>query len=238
MTGKTIPQPAPECREASQTPQVRSFAFELRAVDDMGAIEGYGSVFGVKDTYDDVVAPGAFMMSLGEHRAAGTMPAMLWQHDPGEPVGVWTDMIEDEKGLRVKGRIVMETERGRAAHALLKAGALRGLSIGFMSKAWSYDKESGVRTLTQIDLWEVSLVTFPANGRATVDSVKGAIEAIDQVAAPADAERILREAGFSKAAATALVSRMMRMGETRREAADTTAKAVTAANRLLNLMSP
>lgn len=210
--------------------QVRAVAFEIRAADEDGTIEGYGSVFGVRDSYDDVIANGAFAASLAAHKAAGTLPAMLWQHNPDEPCGVWTDMTEDERGLLVRGRLVLESARGREGLALLRAGALNGLSIGFMSKQWAYDRETDVRTLTEIDLWEVSLVTFPANSAARLTSVK----AIDELAVPKDAERILREAGFSKADATAFVSRVMRLGEERREAAQSTAQAMGAASRLLS----
>lgn len=211
------------------------FGFELKSVDDDGVVEGYGSVFGVIDSYDDMVVRGAFASSLAAHRAAGTMPAMLWQHDAGEPIGIWSEMVEDAKGLRVKGQLALETTRGREAHALLKMGALNGLSIGFVSKQWAYDRDTEVRTLTEIDLWEVSLVTFPANVKARVTNIKAAAEAL---AAPKDAERILRDAGFSKADATTLVSRVMRLGEERRDAADLTARAMTAADRLLrNLKS-
>lgn len=212
--------------------ETRAFAFEVRSAGENGEIEGYGSVFGVKDTWDDIVAPGAFSASLAEHKAAGSMPAMLWQHDQWEPIGVWTEMMEDEKGLRVKGQIVMETEKGKAAYALLKKGALKGLSIGFVSKEWSYDADAEVRTLTAVDLWEVSLVTFPANGKATIDTVKSTVGRID---APKDAERLLREAGFSKADATAFVSGVMRLGEERREAAHAAAEVKAAADRLLKL---
>lgn len=212
--------------------ETRAFAFEVRSAGENGEIEGYGSVFGIKDTWDDIVAPGAFAASLAEHKAAGSMPAMLWQHDQSEPIGVWTEMVEDEKGLRVKGQIVMETEKGKAAYALLKKGALKGLSIGFVSKEWSYDADAEVRTLTAVDLWEVSLVTFPANGKATIDTVKSTVGRID---APKDAERLLREAGFSKADATAFVSGVMRLGEERREAAHAAAEVKAAADRLLKL---
>jgi HK97 family phage prohead protease len=126
------------------------------------------------------------------------MPAMLWQHDSNEPIGVWTEMVEDSKGLRIKGKLALDTTRGKEAHALLKMGALNGLSIGFVSKQWAYDRETEVRTLTEIDLWEVSLVTFPANEKARVTNVKAA----DELATPKDAERILRDAGFSKSDAT------------------------------------
>ena len=219
-----------ETRDAGKC-ETRSFAFEVRASGENGEIEGYGSVFGVKDTYDDVVMPGAFSASIAEHKAAGTMPAMLWQHDQSEPIGVWLDMDEDEKGLRVKGQIVMETEKGKAAYALLKKGALRGLSIGFLTKEWSYDEETRVRSLTAVDLWEVSLVTFPANVKAMIDTVKN----MGRIDAPKDAEKVLREAGFSKADATAFVSGVMRLGEERREAAYAAAEVKAAAERLLKL---
>ena len=207
--------------------------FEIKAVNADGTVEGYGSVFGVRDNYDDVIAKGAFVQSLKDHKAAGTMPAMLWQHDADKPIGVWTEMVEDEKGLRIKGQLAMETVKGKEAHALLKMGALNGLSIGFMSKEWAYDRDSEVRTLTAIDLWEVSLVTFPANEKARVTNVKSA----DELQAPKDAEKVLRDAGFSKSDATAFVSRVMRMGEVRSDSANSTAVAMKAADRLLRSLT-
>lgn len=192
-----------ERKEAAGGREVRSFALSIKAAED-GTVEGYGSVFGVRDSYDDVIAKGAFAGSIAEHKSAGTMPAMLWQHDADKPIGVWTEMSEDANGLRVKGRLALDTTLGKEAHALLKMGALNGLSIGFMSKQWAYDRETEVRTLTEIDLWEVSLVTFPANEKARVTNVKS-IEAINTLK---DAEEALRERGFSKTEATALVARI------------------------------
>ncbi len=222
-----------ERKDACGGREVRSFALQIKAACDDGTVEGYGSVFGVRDNYDDVIAKGAFVQSLKDHKAAGTMPAMLWQHDADKPIGVWTEMVVEEKGLRIKGQLAMETVKGKEAHALLKMGAINGLSIGFMSKQWAYDRETEVRTLTEIDLWEVSLVTFPANEKARVTNVKSASE----LATPKDAERILRDAGFSKADATALVSRVMRMGEERSDSADSTAKALKSAQRLIASLS-
>ena len=207
--------------------------FELKAIGADGTVEGYGSVFGVRDNYDDVIAKGAFIQSLKDHKAAGTMPAMLWQHDADKPIGVWTEMVEDEKGLRIKGQLALETVKGKEAHALLKMGALNGLSIGFMSKEWAYDRDTEVRTLTAIDLWEVSLVTFPANEKARVTNVKSA----DEMATPKDAEKALRDAGFSKSDATAFVSRVMRMGVVRSDSANSTAVAMKAADRLLRSLT-
>ena len=222
-----------ERKESPNGRQIRSFAFSVKATGDDGTVEGYGSVFGVRDNYDDVIAQGAFLASLAAHKTAGTMPAMLWQHDSSEPIGIWTEMIEDAKGLRIKGQLALDTVRGKEAHALLKLGALNGLSIGFMSKQWTYDRDSEVRTLTEIDLWEVSLVTFPANQKARVTNVKSA----DELATPKDAEKTLRDAGFSKSDALAFVSRVMRMGEARRDSADSTAVAMKAADRLLNSLT-
>ena len=193
--------------------EIRSFSFEVRAVGENGEIEGYGSVFDVVDSYDDIVAKGAFVKSMNEHRAAGTMPAMLWQHNPDNPIGVWTEISEDSVGLKVKGRLAMTTVKGREAYELMKMGAINGLSIGFMSKNWNYDKESDIRTLTEVDLWEISLVTFPANEKSRITSIKS----IDEIDVPKDAEKTLRDAGFSKSDATAFVSRVMRMGEARRD---------------------
>lgn len=286
-----------ERRDAGTQTRTMDFALQIKAAKDDGTVEGYGSVFGVRDAYDDVIAPGAFGQSLKDHKAGGTMPAMLWQHNASEPIGIWTDMVEDERGLKVIGQLALETVRGREAHALLKMGALNGLSIGFVSKQWTYDRETEVRTLTQIDLWEVSLVTFPANFKARITQVKtvseddvatairhltaaiklheahmdgseptseesqmrmmkmmkAALAALkkskgtddmedmedmgESVTSPKNAERILREAGFSKADATAFVSRVMRLGEERREAAQSTAQALRSAEKLISLLT-
>jgi len=232
MRTKTLQRP--ERKDAGGGREVRSFALQIKAAGDDGTVEGYGSVFGVRDNYDDVIAKGAFVQSLKDHKAAGTMPAMLWQHSADHPIGIWTEMVEDDKGLRIKGQLAMETVKGKEAHALLKLGAINGLSIGFMSKQWVYDRDTEVRTLTEIDLWEVSLVTFPANEKARITNVKASP---DEVTTPKDAERALREAGFSKADATALVARVMRMGEERRESAQSTAQAMKAAHRLLSSLN-
>jgi HK97 family phage prohead protease len=208
--------------------EVRSYALQIKATGDDGTVEGYGSVFGVRDNYDDVIAKGAFAASL--------KGAQGRRHDARHAVAARCERADrrldrngrGRKGLRIKGKLALDTTRGKEAHALLKMGALNGLSIGFVSKQWAYDRETEVRTLTEIDLWEVSLVTFPANEKARVTNVKAA----DELATPKDAERILRDAGFSKSDATAFVSRIMRMGEERRDSVDSTAKAMKAADRL------
>jgi HK97 family phage prohead protease len=224
-------QPLIERKDSPQTRQVRSFALEIRANDD-GTIEGYGSVFNVVDNYDDVIAKGAFVKSLADHKAAGTMPAMLWQHDADKPIGIWTEMVEDAKGLRLKGQLALETRLGKEAQSLLKMGALNGLSIGFMSRQWAYDRDTEIRTLTEVDLWEVSLVTFPANTSARVTSVKAADAG--QIKTVRQAEKALRDAGFSDDAARAFVAQIKRVVLDERDAHKATAQAVEAANKLLH----
>lgn len=137
-----------------------------------GVIEGYGSIFGNIDNGYDIVEAGAFTESLKK----GHKVKMLWQHDPYKPIGVWDSVSEDEKGLRVKGSLLTEVETAREALALLKAGAIDGLSIGYRTLEWREAKidDRYVRIIEKAELWEVSLVTFPMNAEATVDAVKAA----------------------------------------------------------------
>jgi HK97 family phage prohead protease len=176
--------------------------FELKALAEDGTFSGYASVFGVQDQYRDVVATGAFSATLAEWSRKGRMPALLWQHQTDQPIGVWTTMREDAKGLYVEGRLLKdEVEQAGEAYALLKAGAISGMSIGFCTVADEFDTKTGVRTLTQIDLWEVSLVTFPCLDVARVEAVKSA----DTIVTIRDFERALREIlGFGHAAAKSI----------------------------------
>ena len=137
------------------------------AADEAGVFTGYASIFGNIDSHGDAVMPGAFRKSLSER---GNVVPLLWQHDQAEPVGV-IELVEDSKGLRVvRGEINLETARGKEAYALLKQGAIKGLSIGFQTikDGWS----GKVRQLKELKLMEVSLVTFPANELATVTAIK------------------------------------------------------------------
>lgn len=181
--------------------------FEVKAVDDKGRFSGYGSVFGNVDAYQEIVAPGAFAESLAAWKDAGKLPPVLWQHRSGEPVGPYLEMREDAHGLFVEGQLLVDdVVRAKEARALMKAKAVNGLSIGFVTREDSYDKVTGVRTLKKIDLWEVSIVTFPANPAAQISNVKSAVEALESLA---EAERYLRDAGgFSKSAALAFIARI------------------------------
>lgn len=228
-------RPTLECRDAGGGREIRSFALQIKAAGDDGTVEGYGSMFGVRDSYDDIIVPGAFKQSLADHKAAGSMPAMLWQHNADEPIGIWTEMVEDEKGLRVKGQLALATSRGAEAHTLLKMGALNGLSIGFRSVPGTAKYvEDGVRVLSQLELWELSLVTFPANQKARVTAVKasdaGAINTIRQ------AEMALREAGYSADAAKAFIASVKRIVLDERDAHEAGA-AMKAAKRLLTALN-
>jgi HK97 family phage prohead protease len=141
-------------------------AFELRAADDAtGEIDGYGSVFGVRDTYGDVVEPGAFAESLSVRT-----PAMLLQHRMDAPIGKWIKAEEDARGLRLLGRVNLKTTMGRDAYELVKDGCVTGLSIGFRTK--SDEMDGPVRRIKEVDLFEVSLVTMPANEAAQVTGVR------------------------------------------------------------------
>lgn len=128
----------------------------MPAHPESGLIEGYAALFGEADRGGDIIAPGAFARSLA---ARETAVKLLWQHDPAQPIGVWDSVMEDARGLKVKGRLLTSVARGAEAAALLAEGALDGLSIGY--RAVKSERAGPHRRLTEIDLWEISLVTFP-----------------------------------------------------------------------------
>ncbi|KAF0136977.1 MAG: HK97 family phage prohead protease [Xanthobacteraceae bacterium] len=186
---------------------------KLAEKDGEMAFSGYGAVFGNVDSYGDVIAKGAFKDTLSHARRNNVWPAMLSQHGGGwiqqdtTPIGIWTEMREDDTGLYVEGKLA-DTERGREAYTLLKMTprpAFSGLSIGFLPKEWSVrtKPDDPRRTLKAVELIEVSLVTFPANPKARVTSVKSA----DDIKTVREFEAFLRDAvGFSNAAAKAIAS--------------------------------
>ncbi|AMA58892.1 HK97 family phage prohead protease [Bradyrhizobium sp. CCGE-LA001] len=144
------------------------FEFDTKSLSEDGTFSGYASRFGVTDLGRDVVMPGAFTKTLQQ----SSKLKMLLQHEPGKPVGVWKSLVEDNIGLKVTGQLVLDTSLGRDTYALLKAGALDGLSIGYVSKKDSFDRAKNVRRLEEIDLFEISIVTFPMLPSATVERVK------------------------------------------------------------------
>lgn len=176
--------------------------FEVKEVgSNDGTFTGIASVFGEIDSYRDIVIKGAFKNSIKEFAKKGRKVPMLWQHRVAEPIGIYTKLEETDEGLIVEGAINMEVQQGREAHALMKQGALTGLSIGYETIAEKFIKKNEVqyRELHEVKLWEISPVTFPAGDTARVDSVKSILSL-------SDAERILREAGFSKSEATLFVN--------------------------------
>lgn len=170
----------------------------IKAVSDSGEFEGYGSVFGNKDSHDDIVVAGAFAKTLNDWKEKGRLPALLWQHNMQEPIGVYTEMKEDENGLYVKGKLLVDDDPlAKRAHAHMKAGSLGGLSIGYRLNDWDYDQEKEAWLLKDIDLWEVSLVTFPSNDEARISNVKSSFER-GETPRPSDMERALRDVGLSR----------------------------------------
>ena len=139
------------------------------ALKDGAEIAGYASLFGAADQGGDVVQTGAYGASLARLAKAGSGVKMLWQHDPTRPIGVWDEVREDGKGLFVKGRLILEVQAAREAQALLQAGAIDGLSIGYRTLR-SEKAGGGQRLLHEIELWEVSLVTFPMLPEARVQA--------------------------------------------------------------------
>lgn len=146
----------------------RRFDGEL-GLGDGTVIAGYASLFGAEDQGGDVVARGAYGASLARLAAAGTRVKMLWQHDPTRPIGVWDEVREDDRGLYVRGRLLVEVQAAREAKALLEAGAIDGLSIGYRTER-SEKAAGGGRVLHRVALWEVSLVTFPMLPAARVQA--------------------------------------------------------------------
>ncbi|MGP9819197.1 HK97 family phage prohead protease [Salinarimonas sp. NSM] len=174
-----------------------------KELTEAGEFEGYASTFGNVDRGGDMMMAGAFLESLGR-RPAGKVK-MLRDHDTRKIIGVWTEAKEDGRGLYMKGRLILDTEGGREAYALLKAGALDSLSIGYRVLADSYQRDANgrrdVRQLIKVDLMEVSLVTFPMNEAATISRVKGR-----ELPTERELEAALRDAGLSASEAKALIA--------------------------------
>lgn len=191
--------------------ELTEFKFDDGKDAEQGTFEGYASVAGIVDAYGDVVARGAFKKTLKEWRQSKRLPPMLHQHGGGMlggnaddllPIGKWTSMQEDEKGLHVAGKLInLDTERGRSIYGAMREGVLDGLSIGYRAVEWVAGTKADEprRTLKAVSLIETSLVTMPANDKARVASVKSAIPGTER-----EFEEFLREAGFSRDAAKAI----------------------------------
>jgi uncharacterized protein len=143
---------------------------DLKRAEPDGTFAGYASLFNTEDMGRDIVLPGAFRDSLAKRGAAGIR--LLYQHNPAEPIGVWESLKEDARGLYARGRLMLAVARAREVLALMRAGALDGLSIGFRAVTGNRDAKTGIRRLARIDLWEISIVTFPLLPEARVAHVK------------------------------------------------------------------
>ena len=156
----------------TQTPcRAQGAIFEIKQLEEGGRFAGYASVFDVVDNQRDRVRRGAFRSTL-KQRVSPVQ--LLWQHQWEQPIGVIEQLMEDARGLFMQGRLLLEVAKAREAYALLKAGAIRGLSIGYQAKQARRDPATGIRELLEVELWEVSLVTLPANAEANVTVVKQA----------------------------------------------------------------
>lgn len=184
----------------------RPFQVKAGSVKSDGTFEGYGSIFGELDSYRDIMMPGAFKRTLKEDFEAKDRPVpMLWQHNSDAVIGVYPDIKEDDKGLWLRGQCNLDVGQGREAHSLLKQGAISGLSIGYTTVLSEWDEKALTRKLLEVNLWEVSLVTFPAGDSARVSSVKS----IEGFTTLSDIEDHLRDVGgFSRKETLAIVSRI------------------------------
>ena len=175
--------------------EVKDFSFDLKAEADARTIEGLGSVFGNVDSHDDIVMPGAFAKSL-----QSSLPVMLWQHKQDHVPGVWFSAEENAQGLHLKGTL-LDTQLGNETYTLAKAGAIKGLSIGYSVKSATHDRKSGIRHIKEVKLHEVSLVTFPSNERSTITNVKSRPDNEREL------EEYLREVGYSLGEAKGIIAK-------------------------------
>lgn len=183
--------------------EVKFTGLELKSVEADGTFTGYASLFNREDLSGDVVVPGAFKESLSRRSVSAVK--LLYQHDAHQPIGIWTALEEDARGLYAKGRLMREIDKAREVLALMRAGALDGLSIGFRTVKGRRDKATGIRRLEKVDLWEISIVTFPLLPEARVATVK-ANPFDGHMPTERDFERWLtRDAGLSRNEARAVM---------------------------------
>jgi HK97 family phage prohead protease len=178
---------------------------EFKFIDDgaiaRGEFIGYGSTFGNVDLGGDIIERGAFRDTLAKVKPSDI--PMLWGHDTRQPpIGKWLEIKEDDRGLMVRGQLILDVAKARDVHALMKEGALRGLSIGYTvpDGGATFERNGRIRRIKKVDLIEISVVTMPMNPRANVSRVKGNLTITD-------AERGLRDAGFSRSEAKAILAK-------------------------------
>lgn len=186
----------------------RAFPFAVKSIEKTGTFSGYLSVFNNADSYRDVVNPGAFKDTLADWESQGAMPPVLWQHRSDQPIGVFTKMQEDDKGLYTEGKLLInDVPKAAEAHALLGAKAIRGMSIGYevSDDGEEYDGKTNVNNLKKLKLWEGSIVTFPANTSSLVDQVKSTLGRGEMLTLR-EFEGLLRDAGYPRKMATEIAT--------------------------------
>lgn len=187
-----------------------SFKMKDQTVQEDGFFSGYLAVFDNVDSHGDVIRRGAFLKTIADWQAKGKYPAIFWDHNPSEPIGIFTLMQEDEKGLYVEGKLLnADVPRAQATYALMKVGAIDGMSIGYITKRFKRDPSTNIRELLELELIEGSIVAFPSNPQTLVSSVKSKLEEGELPSLP-EFEKFLRESGFSKNQATAIASKGLR----------------------------
>lgn len=217
--------------EQHRRSEQKATRFDMKSVREDGSFEGYASLFGAEDLGRDVVMPGAFRASLSKRGPRGIK--MLYQHDPNEVIGVWLKLREDIRGLFVEGKLLPDVGRSREVLSLMRAGAIDGLSIGYHVVKAKADAKTGLRQLIEVDLWEISVVTFPMLPEARISAVKAA--------RPTEREFerwLTRDAGFSRSDARLIIAAGYKALNTRdatmrrrpeRMPGDATARAIRAA---------
>lgn len=177
-----------------------SVNLELKEISEEGEFEGYASIFGEIDRGGDIVERGAYAQSLAERPASEIK--LLWQHNVSDVRGRWLEVREDDKGLFCRGKLFLSMEKGRDAYTLVKEKAIDGLSIGYRTVVGDRDRNTGVRHLKQLELFEVSLVTFPMQKTARIHGAKAeALPTVRQFE-----EWLTRDAGFTSRMAKAIIA--------------------------------
>ena len=207
---------------APNEPTAASVFRPRTTIDADGTVEGYASLFGEIDAARDMVMPGAFRETL-KLRGPRRIP-MLFQHDPSEPIGIWLELVEDFRGLKARGRLIPEVARARELLALVKAGAVDGLSIGFRTVKGRLDPRTRVRKLDTVDLWEISIVTFPLLAGARVRAVKESPVSLPAVLLRAGARRAGMEVDVGRGRGGGCRAREEYCGRHTRRAAERSAR--------------
>ncbi|WP_436463007.1 HK97 family phage prohead protease [Acinetobacter seifertii] len=186
------------------------FKMQEQTVQEDGFFSGYLAVFNNIDSHGDVIRKGAFLKTIEEWNSKGKYPAIFWNHDPDEPIGVFTLMREDEKGLYVEGRLLIsDIVRAKSTYALMKVKAIDGMSIGYITIQATHDPQTMIRELLELELVEGSIVAFPSNPNSLISSVKSKLQEGELPSLP-EFEKFLRESGFSKTQATVIASKGLR----------------------------